>query len=111
MLKTWLIEQDKKENLIIKNALSASVEYLTIKEFIPYTNLDINTLFLNKLWFSFRKNIPIYIDKSLIKLFGYSGPIFKQKQNLINLMIKYNILYNEYSNDKYKKFTYTLPRV
>lgn len=69
-VKDMIIDQDNRENLIINKALDASFECLSIKDFIPYSGLNINNLFLNKLWYSFRKNIPVYLDESLIKLFG-----------------------------------------
>jgi hypothetical protein len=37
-------------------------------------------------------------------MFGYSGPLYKQKDNIIKLTVKYNIRIIKYKNDEYQIF-------
>lgn len=100
-------EQMKRKQMI-QMAIENSYNMLTIQTFIDATGFQlVGTLPFNTMWNSFRRNIPIYITDDLIKAFGYSGTLYKQKQSIFKLVEKYKIQTIRLSNEEYAEFSHT----
>jgi Protein of unknown function (DUF3627)/MSV199 domain len=96
-----------KDNMI-KRAIDASYNMLTLEAFIEATELKMPDIMeLNNIR-CYKANIPVLFNEKLIEAFGYSGTIQKQKQNLIKLINSHKLPYLLLDNDGYDKFiTYT----
>ena len=78
---------------------------LSIQEYITNGNLDIAKVYVDKFFINLKDDIDIYLDNDLIKWFGYDGDLFKQKQNIKNIITKNFILNEDYkimNNKEYK---------
>ena len=99
-------------NQQIERALARSrIVLLTLKEFMDAAGLKADNYVFDKFYSSIKEDIPIYLDNTLIQWCGYAGDLKIQKQNLIELMKKYNIKYMEYTNDEYEEFLSSQPTI
>lgn len=78
---------------VITMALDSS-EYVTLQEFTTLTDLIPNQS-LYDFCQSIYENMPICIDAQLLPNFGFSGTIANQKNQLMDLIRKYKIPYQE----------------
>ena len=61
--------------------LSKSLAYgnnLKFKDFVEYNNIDLNSIFVDKIFHNIHTNLPIYMDDAMIEYFGYSGDLKSQ---------------------------------
>lgn len=114
VIKIQKLFQDGKQNeeKVIYDAIQASYEMLTIKQFIEVTEFRLDDILpFDLMWNSFHYNIPVYVTDDLIEVFGYKGELFKQKENIIKLVKKYNIPIIQLNNEEYKNFTHLLEQM
>jgi hypothetical protein len=99
-------EQTRRKQMI-QLALESGYNMLTIQAFICATKYKLtDALPFDMMWHSFRQNIPIYMNDTIIKAFGYSGTLFNQKKSILKLVEKYNIPTIQLSNDDYAEFSH-----
>ena len=101
-----LFENGKKERqAMIEKAINADINMLSITKFIEVVEFKINEILpSNAMWNMFREKIPIYITDNLVRVFGYKGDLYTQKQALLKLVKKYNIPTIRLDNLEYSKF-------
>lgn len=90
---------------MIKKAIDASYNMLTLDEFIRASEFKMPDIMDIKNIMQFKANIPVLITKQLIQAFGYSGDLQKQKQSLIKLIKSHNLPYIKLNNEEYVEFT------
>jgi hypothetical protein len=103
-IKNIINEQNKEKNIIIQTAIDSSYRMLNIEEFAKHSNMNVNDLFLNKLWYCFRADVPVYLSDELTLMFGYGGAIGTQRGALLKLMKRQEIPFIELTNNDYEKF-------
>lgn len=94
----------KKAKKIEKAIASSRLVLLSLHEFMNVTGIKMDNYLVNKFFHSIREDIPIYLDNELIKWCGYSGELRNQKENLMNLIKKYNIPLIKFDNNEYNEF-------
>ena len=76
----------------IDAAFAASTyKMLSAKEFLPFTGMVVNDVYLEKLWHAYHQKMPVYLDAFMLGMFGYAGDYRSQKQSLGKLVTKYAI--------------------
>jgi hypothetical protein len=96
------------EKAIIENSLKHGTG-LKFKDFIAYNNIDLNSIFVDKLFHNLDSNMPIYFDQAMIEYFGYGGIKAEQLKSVVYL-IKANFsdyenkLWFNYNNKKYIEY-------
>jgi hypothetical protein len=105
-------DQESRANMLQK-ALNLSYNMLPIDKFMDIAGITLSdTLPFKLMWNSFQHNIPIYMSDSLIKVFGYNGTLFHQKNSLMRLVEKYkDIKIVQLSNEQYEEFTHRNPEM
>jgi hypothetical protein len=97
-----------KEQLIQKVIDHSRLEIVPLQQFMNITESKIDQYVVDKFYHSIKDDIPIYLDNDLIKWCGYGGELKKQKQNLLELIKKYDIKFMEYDNNQYDEFWSTV---
>jgi hypothetical protein len=104
-----LILNEKK---ILENSATYSRDVdkiMTFKEFVIFNNINLDEIFVDKLFHNIDGNLPIYMDETMIGYFGYSGTPKLQKKCVIRLVdenfenVK-NQLLHTYSNASYTNY-------
>lgn len=97
-------EQKEIKANMIKKAIDASYNILTLDEFIRATEFKLpNIMELDGIR-QFKADIPVLITKQLIESFGYSGEFRNQKVALMKLIKAHNLPYVKLTNEEYEKF-------
>jgi hypothetical protein len=82
---------------------------MTFKEFVRFNKINLDEIFVDKLFYNIDGNLPIYMDENMIEYFGYKGTASQQKQSILKLIdvnfksVKSQLL-NIYSNVSYKNY-------
>jgi hypothetical protein len=98
-----------REDKLIKKAIDASYEMMTVDKFRQTIRCSLNDILpFHLMWNSFHHDIPIYITPDFVKVFGYSGDLKKQRDSMIRLIKKYNISMIQFKNSEYAEFCGTL---
>jgi phage anti-repressor protein len=104
-LKTML---ELNEKAIIEKSLTYGTN-LKFKDFIAYNNIELDSIFVDKVFHNLDSNMPIYFDKEMIEYFGYSG-IMKNQVESVKTLIEQNFsdyenkLWFNYNNKKYIEY-------
>ncbi len=108
-IRNLYIQKQTERDQMLQKALDSSYCMLSIRDFIQISEFKFNELVsLDTTWNAFRRDIPIYITDSLIRMFGYKGELFKQKEKLFKLINKYNVSVIQLNNKEYSEFLYPL---
>jgi hypothetical protein len=104
-----LILNEKK---ILENSATHSRDVdkiMSFKEFVKFNNINLDEIFVDKLFHNIDGNLPIYMDETMIEYFGYSGTSNNQKKSILHLInenfenVKNQFLFT-YSNASYKNY-------
>jgi hypothetical protein len=93
------------EKDMIKKAIDASYNMLPLNSFIRVTGFHVPDIMDLNCIMQLKLKIPVLITEQLIRSFGYSGELRKQKECLLKLIKAHNLPFIQMSNTEYKKFT------
>jgi hypothetical protein len=82
---------------------------LTTQEFIECVDFKVDKFSMDKFYINMDNEVPVYVDNSIIKWFGYKGNLKKQKEKIKSILQKNfseyeNKYWFNYSNKEYSTF-------
>jgi hypothetical protein len=100
------------EKTILENSLKCENK-MNFKDFVKFNSIDLDAIFVNKMFHNLDNNIPIYMDQTMIEYFGYSGKLCTQTSSVKNLIDTNFLEYQDklwwtYSDKKYIEYRESL---
>jgi hypothetical protein len=100
------------EKIILENSLKCGNK-MNFKDFVEFNSIDLDTIFVDKMFHNLDNNIPIYMDQTMIEYFGYSGKLLDQRKRIYELIDTNFLEYQDklwwaYSNKKYIEYRESL---
>ena len=70
---------------ILEKSINSGIN-MKFNDFIKFNKIDLDAIYVDKLFHNLHNKLPIYINEEMIEYLGYAGNLKKQKEILNNLI-------------------------
>ena len=86
---------------ILEKSINSGIN-MKFTDFIKFNKIDIDEMYVDKLFHNLQNKLPIYMNDKMIDYLGYAGDLKKQKEKLNNILSSKN--FSKYNGQLYFKY-------
>ena len=86
---------------ILEKSINSGIN-MKFNDFIKFNKIDLNEIYVDKLFHNLQNKLPIYMNEEMIEYLGYAGSLDKQKEKLNNILSSKN--FSKYKGQLYFKY-------
>ena len=86
---------------ILEKSINSGIN-MKFTDFIKFNKIDLDAIYVDKLFHNLHNKLPIYMNEEMIEYLGYAGALDKQKEKLNNILSSKN--FSKYNGQLYFKY-------